>query len=46
MLWCVYNDADVTLHINNAARPPPLGVEVQQTTFGFNRQGGLGNTVS
>jgi hypothetical protein len=45
MLWCVYNDADGTLHINNAGQTNPLGVEVQQTTFGFNRQGALGNTV-
>lgn len=45
MLWCVYNDADGTLHTNNAGQTSPLGVEVQQTTFGFNRQGPLGNTV-
>jgi hypothetical protein len=45
MLWCVYNDADVDLHNNNAGSTVPLGVEVQQTTFAFNRQGPLGNTI-
>src|SRR5262245_21131581 len=45
MLWTVYNDADPSLHQNNAGQTAPLGVEVQQTTFGFNRQGALGNTV-
>ena len=45
MLWSVYNDADPTAHTNNAGSTAPLGVEVQQTTFGFDRQGALGNTV-
>jgi hypothetical protein len=45
MLWCVYNDADGTLHTNSAGQTSPLGVEVQQTTFAFDRQGALGNTV-
>ncbi len=45
MLWCVYNDADGALHTNNAGQTAPLGVEVQQTTFAFNRQGALGNTL-
>jgi hypothetical protein len=45
MLWTVYNDADASLHQNGAGQTAPLGVEVQQTTFGFNRQGALGNTV-
>ena len=45
MLWCVYNDADPALHVNNAGGTAPLGVEVQQTTFGFNRTGALGSTV-
>ena len=43
MLWCVYNDANPAVHQN--MKTAPLGVEVQQTTFGFNRQGALGNTV-
>lgn len=45
MLWCVYNDADVDNHTNDAGDSDPLGVEIQQTTFAFNRQGALGNTV-
>lgn len=43
MLWSVYNDADADLHTNMGTEP--LNIEVQQTTFGFNRQGALGNTV-
>lgn len=45
MLWAVYNDADPSRHINDAGASTPLGVEIQQTTFAFNRQGALGNTV-
>lgn len=45
MLWAVYNDADPTNHKNQAGSTLPLGVEVQQTTFAFNRQGALGNTI-
>jgi hypothetical protein len=45
MLWCVYNDADQGNHTNDAGNSTALGVEIQQTTFAFNRQGALGNTV-
>jgi hypothetical protein len=45
MLWAVYNDLDPSNHTNAAGRSNPLGVEIQQTTFGFNRQGALGNTL-
>ena len=45
MLWSVYNDADPDRHTNHAGHSAPLGVEIQQTTFAFNRQGALGNTV-
>ena len=44
-LWCVYNDADPSAHTNDAGRTSPLGVEIQQTTFAFNRRGALGNTI-
>jgi hypothetical protein len=44
MLWAVYNDANPAKHTNKAGKSQPLGVEVQQTTFGFDRQGALGNT--
>jgi hypothetical protein len=42
-LWSVYNDADPDNHIVQVS--DPLGVEVQQTTFAFDRQGPLGNTI-
>lgn len=45
MLWAVYNDADPTRHTNDAGGSRPFGIEIQQTTFAFNRQGALGNTV-
>lgn len=45
MLWSVYNDADASRHTNDAGGSTPLGIEVQQSTFGFNRQGALGLTV-
>ena len=44
MTWCVFNDADPSLHTDQAGTTAPLGVEVQQTVFGFNRQGALGLT--
>jgi hypothetical protein len=51
MCWAVYNDADQTNHTNAAGNngfsqdQRILGVEVQQTTFAFDQQGPLGNTV-
>ena len=45
MLWCIYNDADPDAHTNEAGSTLPLGIEVEQTTFAFNRQGPLGNTI-
>lgn len=43
MLWSVFNDADPTIHTNQLSLP--LGVEIQNSTFGFDRQGALGNTI-
>ena len=45
MMWSVYNDADPSKHTNDAGNSSPLGIEIQQTTFGFNRQGAPGKTV-
>jgi hypothetical protein len=45
MIWSVYNDADPTTHTNNAGSTNPLGVEIQQSTFAFNRSGPLGNII-
>jgi hypothetical protein len=47
MMWSVYNDLKPgrnTAH-NSASSALPLGIEIQQTTFAFSRQGPLGNTV-
>lgn len=45
MLWAVYNDADPDQHTNNAGETEPLGLELRQTTFAFDRQGALGNII-
>ena len=45
MLWCVYNDANPAAHQNEAGSTGPLGVQVEQTTFAFDRLGPLGNTI-
>ena len=45
MAWSVFNDADPTNHVNDAASTAPLGLEVQMSAFGFARGGALGNTV-
>lgn len=45
MLWCVYNDADPARHTASAGSSAPLGVEVRQTVFAYDRPGPLGNTV-
>ncbi len=42
-LWAVYNDADPGSHVN--MQTAPLGIEIQQTTFGFDRTDPLGNVV-
>ena len=33
MLWSVYNDANLSHHMNNAGSTSPLGVEIQQTVW-------------
>ncbi|MDH3938915.1 MAG: hypothetical protein OEV68_16450, partial [candidate division Zixibacteria bacterium] len=45
MLWSVCNDADPDEHNNDAGETEPLGLEIRQTTFGFDRQGALGNII-
>jgi hypothetical protein len=45
MLWSVYNDADPALHTNQAGNSAPLGLEIQQATYAFDRPVPLGNTV-
>lgn len=43
-LWGIYNDADPETH-GLVVNSRPMGLEIQQTTFAFDRQGALGNTV-
>jgi len=45
MLWCVFNDADPALHTAIPGGTAPLGIEVRQTAFAYDRPGPLGNTV-
>jgi hypothetical protein len=44
-IWSVFNDADPGVHTNDAGNTAPLGIEVQQTVFAFNRSGPLGNII-
>jgi len=43
MLYSVYNDGDISYHVN--MQTPPLGIEIQQTVFGYLQAGPLGNAV-
>lgn len=45
MLWAVYNDANAENHTNDAGLTDPLGYEIRQTTFAFNRTGALGSMI-
>lgn len=45
MLWSVFNDADPEWHVNEAGNSAPLGLQIRQTTFAFDRAGALGNTI-
>ena len=45
MLWCVFNDADPYLHTVNGGMSAPLGIEVRQTTFAYDRPGPLGSAA-
>lgn len=44
-IWSVFNDADPALHSALSGRTAPLGIEVQQTVFAFNRAGPLGKAI-
>ena len=44
-LWSVFNDADPSAHDNDAGSTAPLGIEVKQSVFAFNREDALGNVV-
>lgn len=45
MLWCVFNDADPARHTSPAGSTAPLGVEVRQSVFAYDRPGPLGQAV-
>jgi hypothetical protein len=42
-LWTVYNDADPNVHVNMGSGP--LGIEIGQLSWGYNKPGALGNTI-
>lgn len=42
--WCVYNDFDPAAH-TRVFKTDPLGIEVQQTMFGFSDNGPLNNVM-
>jgi len=44
-IWSVFNDADPGVHTNDAGSTLPLGIEVQQSVFAYNRSGALGNII-
>ena len=44
-IWSVFNDADPNVHTNDAGSTAPLGIEVQQSVFAFNRSGALGDII-
>jgi hypothetical protein len=44
-IWSVYNDADPAIRTTQAGRTLPLGIEIQQTVFAFNRSGPLGDMI-
>ena len=45
MCWAVYNDINPAPHTNDLASDSGLGVEIRQTTFGFNRTDALADVV-
>jgi hypothetical protein len=45
MIWSVFNDADPSVHTNDAGNTAPLGIEVQQSVFAFNRSGPLADVI-
>lgn len=44
-IWSVFNDADPLLHTASPGSSAPLGLEIQQTTFAFNRAGPLADII-
>jgi hypothetical protein len=44
-LWCVYHDAAEAYHVAPEGGTPPLGLEVQQLAFAFDKRVAFGNVV-
>jgi len=44
-IWSVFNDANPALHTLVSGSTAPLGVEVKQTVYAYNRAGALGNVI-
>ncbi|UCF65628.1 MAG: T9SS type A sorting domain-containing protein [bacterium] len=44
-IWCVYNDGTDIVARTPRLQTPPLGLEVHQTVWGFNRGDALGDVV-
>lgn len=45
MTFTVFNDGDGSAHTNDAGSTTPIGLEIRQTTFAFNRSDALGNVI-
>ena len=45
MLWAVYNDANPDAHDNGSGETEPLGIEIRQTTWAFDREDALGEII-
>jgi Dockerin type I domain len=45
MCWSVFNDADTAYHEKGVGYIDPLGLEIQHTSFAFNRQDALGKVI-
>jgi hypothetical protein len=45
MTYTVFNDGDADLHTNDAGATAPIGIEIRQTTFAFDRSDALGSVI-
>lgn len=45
MTFTVFNDGVASAHTNDAGSTAPIGVEIRQTTFAFDRSDALGNVI-
>jgi len=44
-LWCVYHDAAEAYHTAPEGSTPPLGIEIQQLAYAFDRRIAFGNVI-